>query len=148
MPEDEAPKQSVPGWLVELADEHRKNQIQQYGEEGYTQREAVKDVVIAQVIEHAGPLVDEARRRGFTFVRCDTNRDALSLPVLIQFADGKGQYYQRSLAIAKVAATHGLNVTLSDAVDVRVAVENHLRGLEGFKGIESNMKKKRVPASG
>jgi hypothetical protein len=105
-------------------------------------------VVVSDVIERVNPLVDEARRRGFMFVRCDTNRNAMSLPVIVQFADGKGQYYERSLAIAKDAAKHGLRVTLSDAVDVRVAVESYVRSLDGFNGIESRMKRRRVRANG
>ena len=146
MPEDERPKQSLPGYLQKIAEEHRENQIRQYGEEGYAEREKIKDAVIGEVIELAKPLVDEARNRGFMFVRCDTNRSARSLPVIVQFADGKGQYYERSLAIAKVAGKHELSVTLSDAVDLRVAVENYVRSLDGFKGIESRMKRIRVRA--
>jgi hypothetical protein len=148
MAEDERPRQVLPGYLHRLAEEHRTNQIERYGEEGYSEREKVKDAVISDVIQRANPLIDEARRRGFVFVRCDTNRDAMSLPVTMQFADGKGQFYERSLPIAKDAAKHGLRVTLSDAVDVRVAVESYVRGLDGFKGIESGMKRRRVRANG
>jgi len=148
MPEDERAKQFWPGYLHKVAEEHRESQIRQYGEEGYAQREKVKDAVISDVIERVNPLVDEARRRGFTFIRCDTNRNAMSMPVTIQFADGKGQFYERSLPIAKDAAKHGLSVSLSDAVDVRVAVENYLSRLDGFKGIESGMKRRRVRANG
>jgi hypothetical protein len=133
--------------LRQQRDEIEERDRAHYGEEEYQRRYTAKVATVRTLYERVNPLVEEARKRRFVYFRCslDTGPD---MSIRLQFADGRGTFYERSLSIGKVARVHGLRVSLIDAVEINGSVHNYVRGLEGIKMLSRGMTARRVRANG
>jgi hypothetical protein len=69
------------------------------------------------------------------------------MSIRLQFADGHGAFYERSLSIGKMARAQGLQVRLSDAVEINGSLHIYVRSLEGIQMLSRGMTAKRVRAT-
>ncbi len=91
------------------------------------------------------PMAEDASARGFRYFRCnqDTNRFQLQL----QFADGKGSYFQRSVSLNRFADKYALSLNWDECLRIRSAVESYIRELVGMGMLDHGMTARRVPAN-
>jgi hypothetical protein len=111
------------------------------------QRDAAKADAIKELQGLVLPLVEEARQRGFVFFDCYLKTSLPTMPVRLQFADGTGSYYEKSLGIHKVAQKHGFSPTLGDATDINATVRSYVRHLDGIRMLDRGMRRRRVSAN-
>jgi hypothetical protein len=112
--------------------------------EEHARREAAKMAVITDLSERVGPIVDDARGRGFVFFSCELYFGARSIPIRLRFGDGKGAYYERLLAIWRLAGQYGLRPTLEERWDINTAIDDYVRSLEGIRMLDQGMVRRRV----
>jgi hypothetical protein len=142
----------VPQWRVretrERYEKRRQMEMKEYGEDEYARRVKATAAVIDTVCGWVKPLVSEARERGFVYFRCGLKLMP-NLAVGLEFADGKGQFYERSIGLERLMRKHlsGPVATLPEYTDVSNAVHRYVRGLEGIKMLNHGMKAKRVRAN-
>jgi hypothetical protein len=111
-------------------------------------REEIWTLATKELRGRLGPLIDDARKRGFVFFSCALDLSLRSMPIRLRFGDGRGAFYERSLGIMKVAHEHGWGpLTLGDAVDFKVHVQAYVRSLDGIKMLGHNMSRRRVRAN-
>lgn len=113
-----------------------------YGD-GYQERLRIRDAIGSDVFEWIKPMAENARARGFSFFRCNTDRSRLQL----QFADGKGAYFQRSVSLKRFADKYGISLDWNECPDISSATESCVLGLNGMRSLDHGMTSKRVPAN-
>ena len=109
-------------------------------------RQAAKQATLQELQRIVMPSVEEARHRGHVFFDCLLKISVRSMPIKLQFADGQGAYYEKTLGSQKLALKHGFSPTLGDAVDFNAGLRVYIRGLEGIKMLDRGMKGRRVPS--
>jgi len=131
--------------LRELRDEWHRAERASRGEEEYTRILGARAAAIQALCNRADPLVIEARTRGFVYFR--TMRDLGSRPdaIRLQFADGKGSFYERSLGIERIASKVGLPRAWYR--ELEPALHSYVRSLDGIRMLASGMQIKRVRAN-
>ena len=124
-------------------DEIEKQDRSRLGEEEYQRRRGARRATIKTLCQRVMPMVEEARKRRFVYFRCSLDTGP-GMSIRLQFADGKGAFYERSLSIDKVARDHGLETRLTDAVEINGSLHVYVRGLKGIEMLGPGMTAKRV----
>jgi hypothetical protein len=120
--------------------ERRKRQYEASPE--YQLRLRQNSTLAADLMIQMRPFIEQARRRNFLYFRSLVDygkRDTLKL----QFADGKGSYYVRSVSVAKLAEKHGIDPDMH-LIDGRIY---HAMLDDGFGGLDHGMQVTRVRAT-
>jgi hypothetical protein len=144
--EDEAPEWCMRE-MKERYEKRRQDEIKEYGEEEYARRIKAKEAVAKAVNERAAPMVDEARACGFMYFRCGLNTGT-SIAIVLQFADGKGKYYERSIGLEKLMRKHLVHPSLPEYCDVSEALHREIRSMDGIEMLWYGMKRKKVRVGG
>jgi len=143
MADDEA----LPDWRVREArqrwEEWRQFELAHYGEEEFARRIEGKKAVPGVLCQRVTPLAEEALRRGFPYFGCELDIGK-ARAIVLQFADGEGAYYQRSIRIERLMKER-LNIPqLPDYYDIKAAVYLHMRKLEGIRMMGRHMRARKV----
>lgn len=112
-----------------------------YGD-GYEERLRIRAAIESDVLEQIKPMAENARARGFCFFRCTEDSDRLQL----QFADGEGAYFQRSVSLNRFAAKHRIP-SWHECSRISSAMEHYVEDLYGMRSLDHGMMSRRVPAN-
>jgi hypothetical protein len=131
--------------LIAQRDEREADERRRLGEEGYAKAVAARDIAIQRLRERVDPLVADARRRGFVYFRSLQEIGARSATIRLQFADGKGSFYERRLGIEKLVKEVGMPSGWKWRLES--AIHSYVRSLDGIGMLDHGMQAKRVRAN-
>jgi hypothetical protein len=119
--------------------------LARYGEEELERRKQAKRAIADERCQRINPIVDDARRRGFGYFRSllDLRKDGIRL----QFADGKGTFYERMIGYSKLSNKHNIHLLLHDRSDIENSVHSYVRGMDGIGMLDHGMTATRVRAT-
>jgi hypothetical protein len=130
-----------------MAEERRQKELARYGEQVYADRQKAIDAAIDVVVGWIIPLMDEARKLGCGFFRCDLHHalrsTSLGECIRIQFADGRGKYFERCPSLDKTMNRFLTHPSGPEYWDVVSAVHRYVRE-RGFGPLSSRMLQQRV----
>lgn len=146
-----AEESPLPEWRIresrERHEERRRQELASYGEEEYARRSRAKDAVIGVLCERVKSIALDAKKRGFSFFACELNLGTRNMPIRLEFADGEGAYFEKSLGLMREALKQGLKPTLPEASDINAAVHNYVRSIDGIRMLRPGMTRHRVRAT-
>jgi len=116
-----------------------------YGEEGFKARQETKRAIGRDLVERIRPVAEAAKLRGFVYFQCrpGPHYDGLEL----QFADGKGTYFRRSIRLNRFADKHRISLDWQECFDIASALEHAVKDIFEMGYLDHGMTAKRVRAT-
>jgi hypothetical protein len=98
-----------------------------------------------QLRERLDLLAEEAKKRGFVYFRVDRRSNGVS--IRMQFADGKGKFYERSVGLERLVKEQFGSPFLPVYSDIEDLVRSYVRNLSGIGAADHGMLDERVRAT-
>jgi len=127
-------------------EERKHEEIARYGEEGYARRQEAKQAVLNELKGRLDLFAEGAKKRGFVYFRAllDLHRN---ISIRLQFADGKGKFYERSVGLERLVTKHLGHALLMDFSDIEGLVHSYVRHIPGIGMLDHGMQVERVRAT-
>jgi hypothetical protein len=103
-----------------------------------------EQAVLNELKERLDLYAEDAKKRGFVYFRADLHANDVS--VRLQFADGKGRFYERSVGLRLLVKKHFGNAFVPVYSDIANLVNFYIRDLPGMGILDHSMLAQRVPA--
>ena len=107
---------------------------------------AVLSQLSEELCARAVAFASDAYLVGFPFFACDIKSNLRGAPIRLQFADGTGDFFERTLRLRMVSIKKGLWLSPEQKIGIMDAVRSRVLNLNGVQSIVHGMKRRRIPA--
>jgi DNA-binding FadR family transcriptional regulator len=127
-------------------EERKHEEIARLGEEGYARRQEAKQAVFNELKTRLDLLAEDAKKRDFVYFRTllDLHKNT---SIRLQFGNGKGKFYERSVGLERLVTKHLRNALLTEYSDIEALVHSYVRNLPGIAMLDHGMQVERVRAT-